>query len=199
MEADLVLRRPAIRTPLLLCEDSFSVQPGAGKDPERPTGHRPGDRSSSLSRSIAERVPFHGPERVWPPARCPELPMPGPSFEEETTRSPKEFQDPGPPIERHSLRPTKQRGRSRPSDRATLAQTDEDREQDRDQVTQRGVHDRQQDGRSVLLISLAWPPALAGACPRRDRGRCAGVKRGGTWRLQSTKPTKHRWRGGLSG
>jgi hypothetical protein len=33
--------------------------------------------------------------------------MPGPSFEEETTRSPKEFQDPGPSIERHSLRHTK--------------------------------------------------------------------------------------------
>src|ERR1035437_6662656 len=64
--------------------------------------------------------------------------------------------------------------RPRPSDRATLAQADDCREQDRDQVTQRGVHDRQQDGRSVLLISLAWPPAFAGACPRRPRGRCAG-------------------------
>jgi hypothetical protein len=64
--------------------------------------------------------------------------------------------------------------RPRPSDRATLAQADDCRKQDRDQVTQRGVHDRQQDGRSVLLISLAWPPAFAGACPRRPRGRCAG-------------------------
>jgi hypothetical protein len=62
---------------------------------------------SSLSRSIAERVPFHAPGTSCPPARCQQLPMTGPSFEEGTTTSPKEFQDPGPPIERHSLRQTK--------------------------------------------------------------------------------------------
>src|ERR1035437_6666395 len=113
--------------------------------------------------------------------------MTGPSFEEETVRACWGQQ----PARRNSDTEAIRSSDTRSGRRS--------REQDRDQVTQRGVHDRQQDGRSVLLISLAWPPAFAGAWPRRARGRCAGVKRGETWRLESTKATKHRWRGGRSG
>src|ERR1035437_11148710 len=41
--------------------------------------------------------------------------------------------------------------------------------------------------------------ARRGLSPRTSRGRCAGEKRGETWRLQSTKATRHRWRGGRAG